>query len=740
MKNFICAIFLSFLLFAITCYADVPSSIAESVKTDLMLSHVSTIHFTEMSFKNKLFRFSVYPLRKDGRSIDISIGSSDGMRWTENREVIGHPGTEMIHVYSTFVINNELYLFFYAGKNYMTKTDDGIHWDLLLETFKGDFSNTITTSGYPVDLYGNGKKYIFVCTRMVKDAHKHKTRKGECAFSSDKGKTWMMKYVHLTDEYIHSYILKIFYHNGSLHALVTSDDGEKKYVFGCSESSNRYILCGTLELKYLKNYEIMNVSSTFGYLTMILKSGDDYFRSVSYDGKRADDIEQIPNGQFHEIITTDNYSGLILYETGTDIFMIRNHYRFHDRKAGCQATENYGKNNLYTHRFYPTSKKFSCYINYTECEDLDDGEFKTFYALIPASLSIDEDCFNYNYLGGVIEKSNTQIIKIKQTLKGGRLGNFKEIQFYFPTSHANLFFNKNTTRCSTTNGKYVISFSFNNIKRTTRINSEFKTNDESYDLDTSYFSLYDVTTHPLNGPIESKHMLNAGDFINFSSRLRSDKPENFKLPNGSYLISSKGGVSKFMISNYIPRNVGMEYSQTYQGITKITKMDFADRGDIIPYIGYDFTNTSPNYVYMRDDIHWGPYKVVLLTDFYQPQILGLVCPNNNLVRFTCFDEVIDQHSRIVKIDSLFGKNSVFLAPKIFMTSEKENYVIESRLYLNSQVVDEMIEKKAVVSFSCRCAVKENAVAVKYIIAPTYTEEYIHRKQANGTLNSILGFD
>lgn len=738
MKNFIYILLLC-LLFGIAVCEDVASSNTDlSEKTNLFMSRIADTHFLSVSFKNQLYRFSVYALRSDARYIDISIGSIDGTHWTEHREIIGHPGTETMHVNGTFVIDNELYLFFYAGKNYMTKTTDGLDWDLLLQTVRGDFSNPILTSGYPVDLYGNDQRYIFICTRMVQDAHKHKTRKGQCEFSSDKGKTWVMKNIHLLEEYSDAYILKIFYHNGYLHAL-TSSDKHGKVLFMCHETSASYIECGTEEFKTLKEYEIENISNTFDYLTMVLKLEDSYYRAVSFDGIRVDNIQKITNGERYDIVATTDYSS-VLFLDDTDATKVLKNDPLSERKVGCQYTENNKVNKLYSHRFFPTMKKNSCTISYTECEDTEDGEFKTFYILLPFNQSLSEECFMYNYVSGVMFQNTTsKIIKIKQTLKTGPSGKYKEIQFYLPKTHSDLFFNRNVTRCATVNGRFIITFIFNNLKKTTRITSDSNTTDGVIDMETKFESLYNQSSLSIEKhKYEEKNLLNAGDFIYFTSKSREDGPDNFRFPKGTYMIYSRGGVHKFILSNYIPSTFDMEYSQIYRGIKKSTKIGFGNRGIATRYAGFDLTNSSPNYESIpTESFHRNPSRTVVLANFKKPQILGLVCPLSRIQKFTCFDEVYNRNGNLVKIDTIFGRKSVFTAPKINILSENQMNVLESKLYLTQEIIDEMIKMNSVKMFTCKCGLRDTIVKVQFVIAPTFSERQISKSIDEQTLQELL---
>lgn len=308
------------------------------------------VRFLNVTFKDAIFAFLVSKDIEEAKDILVFQSMNGGKSWKKNDEVIRSPCGEMSVVHYIFVEENEIVLIFVSNEQtFITKSENGSKWEIPQKINENFFDNKMGYySGKAVEIAKNKKPVIFMCidnNTYVKDDI---VSDGECAFSYDKGNTWIRNSYF----FVKNNIGKInyenpFVYNGffffSIH-LFSKD--RYSYVMCNKYEEEQNFYCDEAPFT-APGYEISHVIAMKDYLYAILSNETEKKIGISKDGVHFYNFGEVPEGkEYNFILINDSYFLLVLSNNRYTNVMLEN-----------EAFSNHSKN--MTVPFGDYKKKFS---------------------------------------------------------------------------------------------------------------------------------------------------------------------------------------------------------------------------------------------------------------------------------------------------------------------------------------------------------------------------------------------
>lgn len=750
--------FLTFAFFAL--FHRVSCTVLEienAVRTNIVYNAEIPVRYLSVHFKEHLYIFSVDYFVNEGASIVVSRSGDNGKTWLDDNDAIMSPDDHRCETYSAYVINNKLVLFFYSLHNYMVTSEDGLRWTkpekISLPHFYGE---TLYISGTPADVFGDGKRYVYICSKKLPELPYDTKIKAKCILSDDEGKKWnRTKYIYIEGNGRDIYAEKAFFYQNSLYLVAVVD--EKKELFFCSELNKTDVHCTPVKLEQMNSYTIEEVGVISNNLSFIVKNEEsEVFFATAYDGINVMIQEkELPAGYGFTIVETKDYTSsvFIWQQWDVDVTIIKG---FVARKAGCEIPNSENENRVYENAFLPDNTKedsYSCKMSYLSSETSDDGLYKLFRVRVGKETQFSSNCFTYSFYTDREEKQkldtmqantlgtlkkNTRIIQMRNVENVDNLDNMKDIIFYFPVHFGNIFFNGMRTKCSSTDKKFHIYFKFDNLRHTLKVTSTVKRVNHTSIIHTDVKTVnkvkHEVTTNftdSHNIPTLSDYSVHDNMVVNFSECPKPITTQNYYLPKGTYVIKENKCSVGYLITNFIPQQFSINYIQSAFGLVNTMSIQTTVGGEKYKYEGVDFTNTSPNYVPLKEEFKNAKKINVVVANFSSERTIGLICPVvDTTEHLDCFDEVFNENEKLVKIHSLFKKRKVFVIPKRKILN-RDGDGVETLLYMDNLLIKEMRQDMSVVSFTCKCKIQQDVIHIRYIISPYYERSYIINKFVNG---------
>lgn len=748
---------LFFAFFALFHQVSCKLEIEDAVRTNIVYNAEIPVHYLSVDFKEHLYIFSVDYFVNEGFSVVVSRSGDNGKTWSDDNDAIISPTGHRCETYSVYVINNKLVLFFYSLNNYVVTSEDGLEWTkpekIDLSNFYGE---ALYISGTSADIFGDGKKYVYICTKKLQEPYYDMKIKAKCIISDDEGKTWNRnKYIHVEAVGREVYAEKAFFFQNSLYLVASVD--EKKELFVCSELNKTDIHCTHMDLEQMNPYTIEEVGVISNNLSFIVRNEqNEFFFAIAYDGIHLVIQEkQLPSGYGFIIVEAKDDTGsvFIWHNWEVDVIIIKG---FVARKAGCEIVNSENENRMYYNAFLPDATKedsYHCKMSYLNSETSDDGLYKLFYVRVNKETQFNDNCFAYSFYTKIEErkkrdilqlnmlrtiKNNTKIIQIRNITNVENVDNMKDIVFYFPVEFGKFFFNGLMTKCSSTDKKLNIYFKFDNLRHTLKVISTVKHVNDTSKILTHLKTVNNVKPeatinymHSENNAPLSNYSIHDNMVVKFSECPIPVTTQNYDLPKGTYIIKENKCSVEYLITNYIPEQVSINYTQSIFGSINTMSIQTTVGGEKYKYEGVDFTNSSPNYVPLKEEFKDAKKINVVVANFSSERTIGLICPLvDTAENFDCFDEVFNEKEKLVTIQSLFKKQKVFVIPKRKILNTNENGV-ETLLYMDNLLIKEMRQHMSTVSFTCKCKVQQQIMHIHYIISPYYERSYIINKFLNG---------
>lgn len=422
--------------------------------------------------------------RNDNDVIFVYTSNDGGVKWKENEEIIRNPEKKKVHVHSVFVLDEEIILIFVSHNShrvYITESSDAIKWNVPKEIKIEGFTNIIGSySGSSFNLNGDeDKKSIFICedkkeekNRQIDiDNNMYDNITTHCAFSYDKGETWPDIFRFGTfGKRENEHIDNIFYHDGHIYFSYINEE-EKKHEYAlCENEREDFYKCDKVLFSNDEDFVSEHCDTSNGYLFMILKKNDDYSVAMDYQDYVFPYKSKIKiNGAIFFFLVSLSDSDIALFSKHSDGIKRVLITNVKKRRVGCELYSGHGELDIhYTKRFVPLNEsngrtesdyKYVCEINFLASEISEDKKYKKFYLHMEKSLTVDENCFSYPFLGANYNEHNLSIMKIN---KKDDLNNTTVVTFSVPIKYNKIFYGNRNFSCNISNGTHVILFTFNN--------------------------------------------------------------------------------------------------------------------------------------------------------------------------------------------------------------------------------------------------------------------------------------
>ncbi|SBT77516.1 6-cysteine protein, putative [Plasmodium ovale] len=743
---------LLFFINVINAWADV--TFEKEVETNLTYSGEQIV-YARKPFRGKIYAF--ISAKKKCR-INVHV-SKNGVNWEDKNDDINveennSNGTSIFSVITT--ADKIIVIFRCANSYYIVRIGDNLMWSIPEEIKFSDFPTEAVPavySGSLLFLNSEFEKFILICEKARKNGESDEGSDnvlyfapfseiqllGRCKLSFDEGKIWKDGVTNLFGDESYNQVkeINLTENHGKLVAKVTYVANDEK------EITSMVLLCNHLYKNdfffdyfklhipneyTLENYEIVNSynlailkGKNGGYLhpSFVYNLGETFEPVSMYEGKDEEHVRL--TGTDFQFVAWSNIVVYLFYleiDGKTKLVKINTPVR----KAGCEITQEEGKNKEYTstYSFKNIQGQKICKISSSEIETTEDGLYKLFYVKVPNNVSLKKECFLFSFNKELDKKFHTKIIKKRVSKK---VSNEIEMELFFPLYYTTFLYNHKRTYCQLSNN-YQIVVHFDYLRNVLDLN---------YTQENDSIAIY------------------SGDNIVHAKR-RHNKNSNFAFPKGTYITSFLPFEIEYIVSNFISKNMNTTITLPHGSPRKL---EFISGGHKHFYYGVDLADASPNYADK-------PYKVtlestteehdqltnvgkvskkvdVIVSNFSgDSKIIGLTCPvSTNLEGFQCFDNVYIKRGILVKIEDLFGSNNIFVIPKRKLFTPGGEEVLESLLHLNSHNMEELRKEKSIFHFYCECYIHNELVKVNYYISAYYNESFVKEEITKGEQSAII---
>lgn len=629
--------------------------------------------------------------------------------WVQKDVTIKGLTQKVLNIHNVIIDNDKLLLIFNTKeKHFVTHSTDGITWETAIEITEIKNDNTIKIIHWPatdaeVQENLNMNFYFCIHDREIKVVVGDKTVLTTCYSSFDQGISWQTLSLEAQNVNVNTKtVTQSFYYDGFVHVVTVLKDHVTRELYRCYSIVNNKFQCKVRDYSIYINTEIFVVKAFFvvrDYLFVTIKYGKKRNVAVSYDGENFVAIgNELPHAYGYEIIELMENSWVMLYRSWTNNkFYVTPLNGVQQRIYGCAVanTVEEMKDLFYSRRFIHNAQMKNICNIYTVPMTVNRKtcKMKTFYIKVPAD-SLAEDCFtNLYWNDNLIHKQKVPIPILFNTKKESRNHIFK---FQIPHFLHMFMYNELSTKCSTKDNTYVVEVHFNDIHKT-------------FDL----------------GPnsTDTEYNVNALDFVtvpqNCIFNIEGDNTQEW--PKGTNYIKLNDDILFYQLPEYIPEKMVVTYSRYCGNVKTNITVNFLPSGKQMNYIGLDFVDVSINYNRKVENITSDRKLYVVVADFTDETILGMICPDSDVTNNVCFFDMY-QNDSPVQFQDVFQRNEAYSFPNRYLYNGSEKAGRESLLKLNKSYIERLNSENRVVSFACKCQVNEAAnVTVNYFIAPSLTE-------------------
>lgn len=318
------AVFISFLIFIKNGYGKL--SQAPVVHTNFMTTSDEVVRFAGLSFNGNIIGFVVASEMNNGRDISITYSSILENKWITKYKAIKSPINSPCLISSIFVDDDEITVIFRSNATYfISRSTDGIEWESPKEIITKKPLPLVFSyySGAPMHLHDSNEKMIFVCGNNEDD----KRGSGnqvliKCAFSYDKGNSWVLRTFDIIEDFEIIFASKIFFAANKMYILSIANYNEEVY-FVCSEFTSDTNTCLMNLSEVSKDYEIDTIFETSGSVIslQILYNEYAYLCKLMENGQ-CHIINEVPVGRNYSVVINNANNIYIIIEgnsSGVDI-------------------------------------------------------------------------------------------------------------------------------------------------------------------------------------------------------------------------------------------------------------------------------------------------------------------------------------------------------------------------------------------------------------------------------------